>query len=69
MKCFTDDELWPAAAVRIRDEAELRRAAEALVRRAADIGSVLTIEQRPLTPLAMGHYETVVSVRAAREAA
>lgn len=31
-------------------------------------GLVLTIEQRPLLPLAMGHYETVVEVRAAREA-
>jgi hypothetical protein len=33
----------------------------------ADVqGLVLTIEQRPLTPLAMGHYETVVSVREQR---
>ncbi len=29
-------------------------------------GFVPTVEQRPLLPLAMGHYETVVSVRAAR---
>lgn len=29
-------------------------------------GLVLTIEQVPLQPLAMGHYETVVSVRPKR---
>ena len=27
---------------------------------------VLTVEQKPLTPLAMGHYETVYSLRAKR---
>jgi hypothetical protein len=30
-------------------------------------GVVVTVEQKPLQPLAMGRYETVVSVRAARE--
>lgn len=29
-------------------------------------GLVLTIEQRPLEPLRMGHYSTVVSIRPAR---
>ncbi len=45
-------------------------ALEAVRSRAMDIvriaelhGLVLTIEQRPLTPLAQGHHLTVVSVR------
>jgi len=33
---------------------------------AAASGLVLTIERRPLLPLAMGHAETVVDVRPAR---
>lgn len=33
---------------------------------AAREGQVVTIEQHPLQPLAMGHFETVVSVRPAR---
>lgn len=41
----------------------IRISAELLVHRAAVYGVVLTIEQKPLTPLAMGHYETTVSVR------
>jgi hypothetical protein len=40
-----------------------------LVQRAEDQGLVLTIEQRPLKPLAMGHHETAISVRPARGAA
>lgn len=35
----------------------LRDAVEGIVKYAADEGLVLTIEQRPLQPLAMGHYE------------
>lgn len=45
---------------------DLLAAARALVARAGELGLVLTVEQRPLLPLAMGHYETVVSVREAR---
>lgn len=41
-------------------------AARALVVMAQRTGEVVTIEQRPLQPLAMGHYETVVSVRPAK---
>jgi hypothetical protein len=37
-----------------------------LVALAAENGLVLTIEQRPLQPLAMGNYETTVSVRPMR---
>ena len=37
-----------------------------LVDEAAKHGFVLTVEQRPLMPPAMGHIETVVSVRPAR---
>lgn len=44
-----------------------QRNAEALVAEAKRHGVVITIEQRPLKPLAQGHYETVVSVRAARQ--
>lgn len=47
--------------------ADIKFAAEELVRRAVKEGVVLTIEQVPLTPLAMGHYYTVASVRLARE--
>lgn len=43
-------------------------AAEQLVAEAARQGIVLTVEQVPLQPLAMGNYETVVSVRPARGA-
>lgn len=61
------------AAIERRDRAEgrpanaaaLQRQAMALVMAAQTAGLVLTIEQRPLPPLAMGNYETVVSVRQA----
>lgn len=42
---------------------------ERLVDDMAAAGLVLTVEQQPLHPLAMGHYRTVVSVRRARGAA
>lgn len=42
--------------------------ARALIYRAEAAGMVLTIEQQPLEPLAMGSYVTVPSVRAARGA-
>lgn len=42
--------------------------AEELAEFAEAAGIVLTIEQRPLQPLAMGHHETVVAVREARHA-
>lgn len=44
-------------------------AARALIAEAARLGLVLNIEQRPLQPLAMGHHETVASVRPARKGA
>lgn len=44
-------------------------AARALVARAESRGWVLTVEQVPRWPLAMGNYETVVSVRPMRERA
>lgn len=49
--------------------AHYRLSLETLVRQAARDGLILTVEQRPLQPLAMGNYETVVSVRPARGAA
>lgn len=48
------------------EESEILAVAHELVAEAARRGQVLTIEQRPLTPLAMGHYETVVAIRKAR---
>lgn len=45
---------------------QVREAAQELVDWATMLGFVITVEQRPLQPLAMGHYESVVSVRAAR---
>jgi hypothetical protein len=47
----------------------IRAKAELLLEDAAAAGVVLTIEQRALRPLAMGHYETVVSMRPARKQA
>lgn len=47
----------------------LRYVVENIVADAAAEGLVLTVEQVPLQPLAMGHYQTVVSVRRARGAA
>lgn len=44
----------------------IQRMAEDLVNQAAGYGVVLTIEQVPEQPPAMGHYRTVVSVREAR---
>lgn len=46
--------------------AHFQKKAERLVVDAARAGLVVTIEQRPLRPLAMGNHETVVSVRPAR---
>lgn len=46
----------------------IERDAQRLVLTAERLGLVLTVEQRPLQPLAMGHYENVVSVRPARGA-
>ena len=45
----------------------IRGKAEVLVAEAATYGVVLTIRQKPLQPLAMGNYETVVKVRPSRE--
>ncbi|XVJ69924.1 MAG: hypothetical protein HEQ39_09885 [Rhizobacter sp.] len=47
---------------------EMQWAFEELVKDAAEKGMVVTVEQVPLTPLAMGHYETRVTVRKARAA-
>jgi len=47
---------------------QLRDRAAELVAHAQRSGLVLTIEQQPLQPLAMGHYRSVVSVREARGA-
>lgn len=41
----------------------ITRSAEALIQDALTLGVVVTIENQPLLPLAMGHYKQVVSVR------
>lgn len=55
-----------AATALLGGDRETIVAAKALVSVAKQRGLVLTIEQRPLQPLAMGNYETVVDVRPAR---
>ena len=48
----------------LQDEIDLIFAgAKVLCDRAAELGYVLTIETRPLQPLAMGHYEQVCELR------
>lgn len=42
---------------------EIQNIADRLITTAALYGFVVTIEQKPLQPLAMGNYESVVSVR------
>jgi hypothetical protein len=54
--------------VAVLDAWSLECVAKRLAARAAALGLVLTIEQRSVPPLAMGNYETVVSVREARHA-
>lgn len=46
-----------------------RRHIERMVADMARDGLVLTVEQVPMQPLAMGHYTTTVSVRLARRPA
>lgn len=46
----------------------LTNRAKQLLLDAADLGFVITIEQRPLQPLAMGNYESVLRIRRARNA-
>jgi hypothetical protein len=46
---------------------DIKQDAEDLVRAAVMQGVVLTIEQKPLKPLAMGHYLPIIEVRPARE--
>ena len=55
-----------AVYLNLQDAAGVQRAAEALIAEAQRLGLVITIEQRPLQPLAMGHHETVAMVRPAR---
>lgn len=45
-----------------------QRQAEQLVYMAARHGFVITIEQQPKTPLAMGNHESIVSIRESRNA-
>lgn len=47
-------------------QARLQWLADCLAVACQEAGYVLTVEQAPLRPLAMGHYETLCSVRPAR---
>jgi hypothetical protein len=58
--------LTGAVYLNLQDADGVQRAAEALIAEAARLGLVVTIEQRPLQPLAMGHFETVAAVRPER---
>lgn len=49
-----------------KDIIEIMQAASDLVYRAQAKGVVLSIQQRPLTPLAMGNHQTTIEVRASR---
>lgn len=51
----------------IRQLEDFTRHVTAMLAQAAHLGIVLTVEQKPLLPLAMGNYETVVSIRPVRE--
>lgn len=46
--------------------AGVRAALDAVIQLAQDCGVVVTVEQIPLKPLAMGHYQHGVTLRAAR---
>lgn len=65
---FTPFVLSPVAALAMfRTEAEAIQAeARALIKRAAEAGLVLTIEQQSVEPFAMGRYVSLASVRPAR---
>jgi hypothetical protein len=68
---FGDDERGSTKVALMSAQEDLRQEAayeaRQLVKHFEDCGLVLTVEQRPLLPLAMGNYETVVSVREARQ--
>lgn len=67
MKMITEVEFERLSAARtILDATDIEAAALALVAEAAKRGQLLTIEQRPLQPLAMWNVETVVRVRAGK---
>jgi len=71
MRCLNEAEIGQLAgnAAAIKSAEALTAAALELVAAAVRLGLVLTVEQQPLVPLAMGHHETVVSVRQARSMA
>ena len=68
MKMLTDREIADLVCntAALVNESDIKAAADALVLRAAALGLVLTVEQVPLLPLAMGNHRTTVSVRCAR---
>lgn len=63
MKMLTEQEYEQLLRRAHAFSADVKATAEMLVAEAERQGLVLTIEQAPLKPLAMGHYKTVVSVR------
>lgn len=71
MKCLTDAELeaMRTNGLLLDSPQAVEQAARSVVEAATRLGLVLTVEQQPLKPLAMGHYETTVMVRKARYSA
>lgn len=57
----------PAAPTPSGIKLELLNQAQRLIATANLYGFVVTIEQTPLEPLAMGNYESVASIREARK--
>jgi hypothetical protein len=51
----------------VPNEALVKIEVERVVRLAASLGVVVTVEQKPLLPLKMGNYETVVTTRPAHK--
>lgn len=71
MKIITEAEYTELRTAKAYFDGEIHKVPpEILVRSVLQVlekqGLVLTVEQRPLQPLAMGHYETVFSLRPAR---
>jgi hypothetical protein len=69
MKMLTEQEYEQLLSRAHAFSADVKATAVMLVAEAERQGLVLTIEQEPLKPLAMGHYKTVVSVRPKMKAA
>ena len=66
VKCANDMVTWLGQVKPGTVPAGMRGGARALAMLADEVGAVVTIDQVPLPPLAMGHYRHVATVRARR---